>query len=66
MDELNELLNTQAVKVLTIHSAKGLECENVIVVGANMWKDEEIRLSYVAATRARDNLYWMSTKRKKW
>lgn len=64
-DELNELLHEPKVKVLTIHTAKGLECDNVIVIGANMWKDEEIRLSYVAATRARDHLIWMTQPKKK-
>jgi len=28
-----------------------------------MWKDEEIRLSYVAATRARKRLYWVKEKK---
>lgn len=70
-DELNELVNENKVKVLTIHTAKGLEADNVIVIGANMYKDEEIRLSYVAATRARHKLYWVKkeqnrTKYKTW
>jgi Superfamily I DNA and RNA helicases len=30
-----------------------------------MWKDEEIRLAYVAATRARNNLYWVYQKKRK-
>lgn len=64
-NELDELVNTNAVKVLTIHTAKGLEANNVIVIGANMWKDEEIRLSYVAATRAKNHLYWMYQKKRK-
>lgn len=64
-DELNKLVNENKVKVLTIHTAKGLEADNVIVIGANMYKDEEIRLSYVAATRARHKLYWVKKEQKK-
>ena len=55
------------VKIMTLHSAKGLEAENVIIAGvANQFlpgKDndsqiiaEQKRLLYVAVTRARDNL----------
>ena len=62
-NEMNELMKTDKVKVLTIHTAKGLENDNVIVIGTNMWRDEEIRLSYVAATRARERLYWMKNKK---
>ena len=64
-NELEELINSDAVKILTIHTAKGLEANNVIVIGVNMWKDEEIRLAYVAATRARNNLYWVYQKKRK-
>ena len=64
-DELNSLVNEDKVKVLTIHTSKGLEADNVVVIGANMWKDEEIRLSYVAATRARHSLYWVKKESKK-
>ena len=43
------------VKVLTVHSAKGLEADNVIVIGVSKWSKnaEERRVAYVAATRAR-------------
>lgn len=61
MDTLNDLENlmkTNTVKILTIHAAKGLEANNVIVVGAKGYNDEERRLRYVASTRARNNLYW--------
>jgi len=62
-DEMNELIHTDKVKILTVHTAKGLEADNVIVIGTNMWRDEEIRLSYVAATRARNKLFWMKNKK---
>jgi superfamily I DNA/RNA helicase len=44
--------------VLTIHTAKGLEANNVIVIGAKFYNLEERCISYVAATRARNALYW--------
>lgn len=64
--ELAKRMQENTVKVLTIHTSKGLENDNVIVIGANFRTEEEIRLSYVAATRAKDYLVWMKeTKRKK-
>ncbi len=57
------------VKLMTIHTAKGLEFKNVFVCGLNegifpskktktiQAMEEERRLSYVAFTRAQDNLY---------
>ncbi len=54
------------VTIGTVHSVKGLEFSRVIVVGveANLWpgqkrngaREEEQRILYVAATRARDEL----------
>lgn len=55
--ELEEKMNSNKVKVLTIHSAKGLEWDNVIVA-EQVWKtQEDLRLMYVAATRAKQKLY---------
>lgn len=67
LEELNEKVNSNVVKILTIHSAKGLESKNVIVIGAKNWNAEEYRICYVAATRARERLIWMTEppKRKK-
>lgn len=58
--EIEEEVNSNKVKVLTIHSAKGLESPNVLVINApNYYKDdEERRIYYVAATRAKNYLYW--------
>ena len=53
-DELVERLNKNTVKVLTVHSAKGLEWDNVIVYGAKYYNPEERNVCYVAATRARN------------
>ncbi len=63
-------LQEKAIKLMTIHLAKGLEFNNVFIVGANdgllpheksMFKNEELeeerRLMYVAMTRAKNNLH---------
>lgn len=62
--------DSNAVLLMTIHSAKWLEFENVFVVWMeegifpsnqsiedDSWVEEERRLAYVAITRARKNLY---------
>ena len=56
--ELNELMSSNRVKVLTIHTSKGLENKNVIVTGARLYNEEERKVAYVAATRAENKLYW--------
>lgn len=65
LEELNEKVNSNIVKLLTIHSAKGLESKNVIVIGAKTWNQEERRICYVAATRAKEKLVWMTEMPKK-
>ena len=64
-DELTERMEKNTVKILTVHSAKGLEWNNVIVVGMRYNPYEERNVCYVAATRARDNLIWMYYPAKK-
>ena len=59
--ELDSLMATNRVKILTIHTAKGLQNKNVIVIGCRTYCDEERRICYVAATRAENNLYWCPT-----
>ena len=55
---LKDKMKENTVKVLTIHTAKGLEANNVVVIGAR-WRDIEERcINYVAATRARNLLVW--------
>lgn len=56
--EMESLLKEDKVKLLTVHSAKGLQFKKVIVTGARMFKEEERRIAYVAATRAEQALYW--------
>lgn len=62
---LERKLKENTLKILTIHSAKGLEANNVIVGSFPMRNAEEIRVGYVAATRAKDRLYWFEPKSKK-
>lgn len=66
-EEFTEKMKNDSVKVLTVHAAKGLEADNVIVIGVSKWskKSEERRVAYVAATRARKKLIWMRLAPKK-
>ena len=41
----------------TIHQAKGLEYNNVIVIDTTITGTEDLNIAYVAMTRARDNLF---------
>ncbi len=63
-------VDDEALTISTIHSAKGLEWDSVFIIGAVDGRfpsaysfnseeemDEELRLLYVAATRAKNNLY---------
>lgn len=60
--ELNKKMKENTVKVLTIHTAKGLEADNVVVIGSKFYNVEEKCISYVAATRAKNLLVWTRTK----
>ena len=63
LEDLRDKIKQNAVKVLTVHSAKGLEFPKV-VVAEQFWKSEEDkRIVYVAATRAEDELYWIKKRR---
>lgn len=62
---LKSKINENTVKVLTIHTAKGLEAKNVVVIGTR-WNDVEERcINYVAATRAKELLVWTTKKAKR-
>ena len=65
--QIEERMKENSVKILTVHSAKGLENKNVLAYNIRAYNNEEARLCYVAATRARDCLIWakMPQKRKK-
>lgn len=63
--QLEKKLEENKVKLITIHSAKGLGFRNVVVYGAVWWNKDEYFLNYVAATRAMDLLVWMKPEYKK-
>ena len=67
--------NDDAITLMTIHLAKGLEFDNVFIVGLeesifphfnsfgnNEQMEEERRLCYVAITRARKNLWFVNAE----
>lgn len=64
-EELTERMESDTVKVLTVHASKGLEWPTVIAIGMRFWNEEEYNVAYVAATRARDQLIWMNAPSKK-
>ena len=57
--QLEEKMEAPCVKLLTIHSSKGLGFKKVAVYGALWYQEDEIYLNYVAATRAMDTLIWI-------
>lgn len=63
--EIEDRMKENTVKILTVHSAKGMENKNVLVFNVRAYKDEEARICYVAATRARDHLIWIRMPKKK-
>lgn len=56
--QIETALKSNVVKVLTAHTSKGLEFSNVIAVGIRVYNAAEANLAYVAATRAKNKLYW--------
>ncbi len=78
LEWINEDLDTKAaVKLMTIHKAKGSESQHVFVMGLSdtvlphsraindLELEEERRLFYVATTRAKEYLYLTYSKQKK-
>lgn len=63
--QIQRKLKENTIKVLTVHSSKGLENRKVAVYNLLAYNDEEARLCYVAATRAMDQLIWAKTPSKK-
>ena len=63
--EINKKLNENTIKVLTAHSAKGMENKYVLSYNIRAYNDNEARLCYVAATRAKDFLIWAKMPSKK-
>ena len=62
--QIQDRMKADTVKVLTVHSAKGLEANKVLVYDPRLFDDSQRRLYYVAATRARDELLWVKPPRK--
>lgn len=60
---MGHLLEQNKVKIMTVHSAKGLEFPYVVSIGCKTFNQEERRICYVAATRAMKSLYWCPTVR---
>ena len=56
--ELSQKMKENKVKILTMHTSKGLEFNNCVVYGQRFYSQEETRLCYVAATRAKNLLVW--------
>lgn len=63
--DLNTKMKEDTVKVLTIHTSKGLENDNVVVVGARFRGKAENCVNYVAATRARNLLVWTINRKSR-
>jgi len=65
--QIQDRLQENTVKILTAHSSKGLEAPYVLSYNIRAYNDDEARLCYVSATRARDFLIWakMPPKKKK-
>ena len=64
-EELTQKMEENTVKVLTIHSAKGLEWKKVVAIGMKYFSNAERNVNYVAATRAKEELYWV-VEEPKW
>lgn len=63
LSELRNKINKNAIKVLTVHTSKGLESKNVILYGdfplhTRSWvrNEDERKVMYVGVTRAEDKL----------
>lgn len=63
--QIQDRLKDDSVKILTVHSAKGMENKCVLSFNIRAYKDEEARLCYVSATRAKDFLIWAKMPPKK-
>ena len=63
--QIQERLKENTVKILTAHSVKGMEAPYVLSYNIRAYNDNEARLCYVSATRARDFLIWAKMPPKK-
>lgn len=63
--QIQDRLKENTVKILTVHSAKGMEAPCILSYNIRAYNDDEARLCYVSATRAKDFLIWAKTPPKK-
>jgi superfamily I DNA/RNA helicase len=63
--QIEDRLKANTVKILTVHSAKGLESKYVLSYNIRAYNDDEAKVCYVSATRARDFLIWAKMPPKK-
>lgn len=63
--QIEAKMKEDTIKVLTVHSAKGLESPCVLSYNVRAYNDEEARLCYVSATRAKNYLIWARMPKKK-
>ena len=63
--QIEDRLKANTVKILTVHSAKGLENKYVLSYNVRAYNDDEAKVCYVSATRARDFLVWAKMPPKK-
>lgn len=63
--EIQDRLKEDSIKILTVHSAKGMEAPYVLAYNIRAYNNEEARLCYVAATRAQRFLIWAKMPPKK-
>ena len=65
--QIEDKMQENTIKILTVHSAKGLAAPYILSYNIRAYNDDEARLCYVSATRAKDFLIWakMPPKKKK-
>lgn len=63
--QIEDKMNENTIKVLTVHSAKGLAAPYVLSYNIRAYNDDEAKVCYVSATRARDFLIWAKMPPKK-
>lgn len=64
-EQLDRMMGENRVKLLTIHSVKGLTIKKVLVYHPSWSGEDAARVNYVAATRAKELLVWARREKKK-
>jgi len=55
--QVREIQSCGYINASTVHQAKGLEYDNVIVIDCDIKSMEDLNIAYVAMTRAKNNLF---------